>query len=128
MDFPHCSDCLQLENIALGHLTTIYSRLNGVNNCCEMPQTIITAISVNKNDNDNKENYATDEDSACTMTLTVPNAIKKVVIFKNGKRSILLENIDAINKSYYFLTVLNLIQHLIFYSADNALGAFHNNC
>jgi hypothetical protein len=60
-DFPHCSDCLQLENIALGHLTTI-------------------------NDNDNKENYATDEDSACTMTLTVPNAIKKVVIFKNGKR------------------------------------------
>jgi hypothetical protein len=45
-----------------------------------------TAISVNKNDNDNKENCATDEDSACTMTLTVPNAIKKVVIFKNGKR------------------------------------------
>jgi hypothetical protein len=37
MDFPHCSDCLQLENIALGYLTTIYSRLNGVNNCCEMP-------------------------------------------------------------------------------------------
>jgi hypothetical protein len=37
MDFPHCPDCLQLENIALGHLTTIYSRLNGVNNCCEMP-------------------------------------------------------------------------------------------
>jgi hypothetical protein len=33
-----------------------------------------------QNDNDNKENYATDEDSACTMTLTVPNAIKKVVI------------------------------------------------
>jgi hypothetical protein len=42
MDFPHCSDCLQLENIALGHLTTIYSSLNGVNNCCEMPQSIIT--------------------------------------------------------------------------------------
>jgi hypothetical protein len=42
MDFPHCSDCLQLENIALGHLTTIYSRLNGVNNCCEMPQSIIS--------------------------------------------------------------------------------------
>jgi hypothetical protein len=41
---------------------------------------------VNKNDNDNKENCATDEDSACTMTLTVPNAIKKVVIFKKGKR------------------------------------------
>jgi hypothetical protein len=39
MDFPHCSDCLQLENIALGHPTTIYSRLNGVNNCCEMPQS-----------------------------------------------------------------------------------------
>jgi hypothetical protein len=37
---------------------------------------------------------------------------------------ILLGNIDAINKSYYFLTVLNLIQHLIFYSADNALGHF----
>ena len=35
--FPHCSDCLQLENIALCHLTTTYSRLNGVNNCCEMP-------------------------------------------------------------------------------------------
>ena len=35
-----------------------------------------------KNDNDNKENCATDEDSACTMTLTVPNAIKKV----DGKR------------------------------------------
>ena len=77
-----------------------------------------------KHDNDNKENCATDEYSACTMTLTVPNAIKKVVIFKNGKRSILLGNIDAINKSYYFLTVLNLIQHLIFYSADNALGHF----
>jgi hypothetical protein len=29
---------------------------------------------------------ATDEDSACAMTLTVPNAIKKVAIFKNGKR------------------------------------------
>jgi hypothetical protein len=42
MDFPHCSDCLQLENIALGHLTAIYSRLNGVNNCCEMPQSIIS--------------------------------------------------------------------------------------
>ena len=81
-----------------------------------------TATSVNKNGNDNKVNCATDEDSACTMTLTVPNAIKKVVIFKNGKRSILLGNIDAINKSYYFLTVLNLIQHLIFYSADNAWG------
>ena len=27
------------------------------------------------NDNDNKENCATDEDSAYTMTLTVPNAI-----------------------------------------------------
>ena len=39
-----------------------------------------------QNDNDNKENCATDEDSACTMTLTVPNAFKKVVIFKNGKR------------------------------------------
>ena len=37
---------------------------------------------------------------------------------------ILLGNIDVINKSYYFLTVLNLIQHLIFYSADNALGHF----
>jgi hypothetical protein len=58
------------------------------------------------------------------MTLTVPNAIKKVVICKNGKRSILLGNIDAINKSYYFMTVFNLIQHLIFYSADNALGHF----
>jgi len=32
-------------------------------------------------------NMLTNElDSACTMTLTVPNAIKKVVIFKNGKR------------------------------------------
>ena len=41
-----------------------------------------TATSVEKNDNDNKENCATDEDSACTMTLTVPNAIKKV----DGKR------------------------------------------
>jgi hypothetical protein len=40
---------------------------------------------VKQNDNDNKENCATDEDSACTMTLTVPKAIKKVVIFKNGK-------------------------------------------
>jgi hypothetical protein len=36
-----------------------------------------TATSVKKNDNDNKENCATDEDSACAMTLTVPNAIKK---------------------------------------------------
>ena len=45
-----------------------------------------TATSVKKNDNDNKENCATDEDSSCTMTLTVPNAIKKVAIFKNGKR------------------------------------------
>jgi hypothetical protein len=45
-----------------------------------------TATSVKKNDNDKKENCATDEDSACTMTLTVPNAIKKAVIFKNGKR------------------------------------------
>jgi hypothetical protein len=34
-----------------------------------------TATSVKKNDNDNKENCATDEDSAYTMTLTVPNAI-----------------------------------------------------
>jgi hypothetical protein len=34
----------------------------------------------------NKVNCATDEDSACTMTQTVPNAIKTVVIFKNGKR------------------------------------------
>jgi hypothetical protein len=32
---------------------------------------------VKKNGNDNKENCETDE---------VPNAIKKVVIFKNGKR------------------------------------------
>jgi hypothetical protein len=89
MDFPHCSDCLQLENIALGHLTTIYSRLNDVNNCrsdavetykrplealhdsvshaLQPPKPTITAcdadntaISVNKNDNDNKENCATD--------------------------------------------------------------------
>jgi hypothetical protein len=45
-----------------------------------------TATSVKEIYNDNKENCATDEDSACTMTLTVPNAIKKVVIFKNGKR------------------------------------------
>ena len=45
-----------------------------------------TTTSVKQNDNDNKENCATDEDSACTMTLTVPNAIKNVVIFKNGKR------------------------------------------
>ena len=46
-----------------------------------------TATSVNKFYNDNKENCASDEDSTCTMTLTVPNfAIKKVVIFKNGKR------------------------------------------
>jgi hypothetical protein len=37
-------------------------------------------------------------------------------------KEILLANIDVINKSYYFLTVLNLIQHLIFYSADNAWG------
>ena len=44
-----------------------------------------TATSVKHNDNDNKVNCAT-EDSACTMKLTVPNAIKKVVIFKNGKR------------------------------------------
>jgi hypothetical protein len=36
----------------------------------------------------------------------------------------LLGNIDAINKSYYFLTFFNLIQHLIFYSADNDLGHF----
>jgi hypothetical protein len=36
----------------------------------------------------------------------------------------MLGNIDVINKSYYFLTVLNLIQHLIFYSTDNALGHF----
>ena len=80
-----------------------------------------------KNDNDNEENCATDEDSACTMCLTVPNAIKKRGDFQEWKE-ILLGNIDVINKSYYFLTVLNLIQHLIFYSADNALGAFHNNC
>jgi hypothetical protein len=33
---------------------------------------------VKQNDNDNKENCATDEDSACTMTLTVPKAIKKL--------------------------------------------------
>jgi hypothetical protein len=39
-------------------------------------------------------------------------------------KDILLGNIDAINKSYYFLTFLNLIQHLIFYSADNGLGHF----
>jgi hypothetical protein len=78
---------------------------------------------VEKNDNDNKENCAADEDSACTMTLTVPNAIKNVVIFQEWKE-ILLGNIDVINKSYYFLTVLNLIQHLIFYSADNAFGHF----
>ena len=44
-----------------------------------------TVTSVKRNDNDNKENCATDEDSACTMTLTVLNAIKKVVIFKNRK-------------------------------------------
>ena len=36
-----------------------------------------TATSVKKNGNENKENCATDE---------VPNAIKNVVIFKNGKR------------------------------------------
>jgi hypothetical protein len=84
MDFPHCSDCLQLENIALGHLTTIYSRLNGVNNChdsvshaLQPPKPTITACdtdntatSVNKYDNDSKENCATDDDSACTMTIT----------------------------------------------------------
>ena len=35
--FSYTSDSLQLEYIALGHLTTIYSRLNGVKNCCEMP-------------------------------------------------------------------------------------------
>jgi hypothetical protein len=29
-------------------------------------------------------------------------------------KEILLGNIDVINKSYYFLTVLDLIQHLIF--------------
>ena len=39
-------------------------------------------------------------------------------------KGILLGNIDFINKSDYFLTVLNLIQHLIFYSADNTLGHF----
>ena len=38
-----------------------------------------TATSVRKNYNCNNENCATDEDSACTMKLTV-------VIFKNGKR------------------------------------------
>jgi hypothetical protein len=38
-------------------------------------------------------------------------------------RAAILTN-KFINKSYYFLTVLNLIQHLIFYSADNALGHF----
>ena len=79
------------------------------------------------NDNDNEENCATDEDSTCTMTLTVPIAIKKRGDFQEWKE-ILLGNIDVINKSYYFLTVLNLIQHLIFYSADNDFGAFHNNC
>ena len=47
---------------------------------------IIRQSQWKKNDNDNKENCATDEDSACTMTLTMPNAIGKVVIFKNGKR------------------------------------------
>ena len=58
------------------------------------------------------------------MTLTVPNAIKKSGDFQDWKE-ILLGNINVINKSYYFLTVLNLIQHLIFYSADNnALGHF----
>ena len=40
MDFLHCSDCLQLKNIALSHQTTIYSRLNGVNNCCESPKAL----------------------------------------------------------------------------------------
>ena len=49
--------------------------------------------------------------------------LKKRGDFQEWKE-ILLGNIDVINKSYYFLTVLNLIQHLIFYSADNALGHF----
>jgi hypothetical protein len=40
---------------------------------------------VKKNDNDNEENCATDEDSACTMTLTVPNAIKKRGDFQEWK-------------------------------------------
>jgi hypothetical protein len=40
-------------------------------------ETDNTATSVERNDNDNKENCATDEDSAYAMTLTVPNAIKK---------------------------------------------------
>ena len=43
------------------------------------------ATSVKKNDT-NKADCPTDHHCACTMTLTVPNAIKKVVIFKNGKR------------------------------------------
>ena len=62
---------------------THYSLQNRPITACD---TDNTATSVKQNDNDNKENCATDENNACTMTLTVPNAIKKVVIFKNGKR------------------------------------------
>jgi hypothetical protein len=36
-----------------------------------------TVTSVKRNDNDNKENCATDEDSACTMTLTCLRQLKK---------------------------------------------------
>ena len=63
-----------------------FGKLGIGNSGCYHCDTDNTATSVKKNNNDNQENCATDEDSACTMTLTVPNAIKQVVIFKNGKR------------------------------------------
>jgi hypothetical protein len=54
---------------------------DNVSHALQPPQPTITtcdtdntATSVKKHDNDNKENCATDEYSACTMTLTVPNS------------------------------------------------------
>jgi hypothetical protein len=65
------------------------------------------------------------------FNIDLSTGLSYIVFFNNCKnfdfqewKEILLGNIDVINKSYYFLTVLNLIQHLIFYSADNALGHF----
>jgi hypothetical protein len=76
----------------LGHFTTLACNASSgrvyVSTSPDLcPLLDFTLESENPAYNDNKENCATDEDSACTMTLTVPNAITKVVIFKNGKRS-----------------------------------------
>ena len=67
-----------------GAVETYKRPLENVSHALQPPKPTITACdidntatSVKKNGSDNKENCATDE---------VPNAIKKVVIFKNGKR------------------------------------------